>query len=241
MHSMHIIQHADRATTDRRPPAVPETSPTPQRPLRMALLSDDPITAEGAEAYLRTLGTVRALPPERHVDAEVILLLTCHFTSACMTELEQVTRASSAEDVPVVLVCDSISQGHLTRAISHGLTSYLVRSRTTLEEAVRAALDSRSGATYFPDHLIRGLIDQTRSGTSGPAGLDREKLLVAGLSARETEVLALFAEGLSTADVARQLSYAERTIKNVLHGVLLRLGLRNRAHAVAYMLRANSV
>jgi DNA-binding NarL/FixJ family response regulator len=51
------------------------------------------------------------------------------------------------------------------------------------------------------------------------------------------EVLRLVAEGLDTGEIAKRLSYSERTIKNVIHDVVTRLNLRNRSHAVAYALR----
>jgi DNA-binding NarL/FixJ family response regulator len=50
-------------------------------------------------------------------------------------------------------------------------------------------------------------------------------------------VLRLVAEGFDTAHIAMQLSYSERTVKNVLHDLTTRLQLRNRSHAVAYALR----
>ena len=50
-------------------------------------------------------------------------------------------------------------------------------------------------------------------------------------------MLKLVAEGLETGEIARRLSYSERTIKNVIHDVTSRLGLRNRSHAVAFALR----
>lgn len=44
-------------------------------------------------------------------------------------------------------------------------------------------------------------------------------------------------EGLDTSEIAAELSYSERTVKNVMHGLTTRLHLRNRSHAVAYALR----
>ncbi|WP_331760213.1 response regulator transcription factor (plasmid) [Streptomyces sp. NBC_01471] len=207
--------------------------------MRLALVADDAITGEGARAYLSMINGLTVLPPELRGEADVILVLAGRFTTATMAELEAAARA--AAHVPAVLVADSISQSHLLRAISHGLVGYLVRTRTTWEEAVRVVFDSRAGGTVFPDHMIRLLIDQTRAGLAHPSIAERDRLLMADLSARETEVLELFAEGLSTAEVARRLSYAERTIKTVLSGVLLRLNLRNRAHAVAYALRIGAI
>ena len=58
-----------------------------------------------------------------------------------------------------------------------------------------------------------------------------------GLAPREVEVLRLLADGLDTSEIAHQLAYSERTVKNVVHDVTTRLQLRNRSHAVAYALR----
>ena len=45
------------------------------------------------------------------------------------------------------------------------------------------------------------------------------------------------AEGLDTLEIAQRLSYSERTVRNIIHGLLTRMKLNNRAHAVAYALR----
>jgi len=54
-------------------------------------------------------------------------------------------------------------------------------------------------------------------------------------------VLRLLAEGMDTAEIAAELCYSQRTVKNVLHGLTNRLNLRNRAHAVAHALRADVI
>jgi DNA-binding CsgD family transcriptional regulator len=56
------------------------------------------------------------------------------------------------------------------------------------------------------------------------------------LTEREHRVLRLIADGKDTDEIAAELHYAERTVKNIAHDVLLKLGARNRAHAVAIAL-----
>jgi DNA-binding CsgD family transcriptional regulator len=63
----------------------------------------------------------------------------------------------------------------------------------------------------------------------------------AGLTAREVEVVRLMSEGCDTAEIADQLCYSERTVKNVIYALTSRLNLRNRPHAVAYAMRAGVI
>ena len=57
------------------------------------------------------------------------------------------------------------------------------------------------------------------------------------LTPREEAVLRLVAQGQTTAEVAAELSYSERSVKNVIHGLTERLDLRNRCHVVAHAVR----
>lgn len=57
------------------------------------------------------------------------------------------------------------------------------------------------------------------------------------LTDREFDVLRLLADGSTTREIAEDLSYSERTIKNIVHSVLQKLNCRTRAHAVALAAR----
>ena len=93
----------------------------------------------------------------------------------------------------------------------------------SLGASVRAVL---AGGVTLPRDLLPRLL---RLIPAQPGGR--------GLSPRERDVLRLLAEGHDTREIATDLCYSERTVKNVVHDVLMKLNCRTRAHAVALATR----
>jgi DNA-binding NarL/FixJ family response regulator len=87
----------------------------------------------------------------------------------------------------------------------------------------------------MPPDLLGKLMQQVGSGrTDEPANATRT---FGGLSQRELGVLRQLADGYKTIEIAMELAYSERTIKNSIQALTARLHLRNRSHAVAYAVR----
>jgi DNA-binding NarL/FixJ family response regulator len=81
-----------------------------------------------------------------------------------------------------------------------------------------------------PDLLGNLLKSVSAEGVNGRPPLAR-------LTEREQQVLALIAQGHPTREVAQELCYSERTVKNVLHDVVTKLNARSRSQAVAHAVR----
>jgi DNA-binding NarL/FixJ family response regulator len=54
------------------------------------------------------------------------------------------------------------------------------------------------------------------------------------LSARERQVLALIAEGLSNTDIAERLNISEKTVRNHATNLFDKLGVWSRAQAIVF-------
>jgi DNA-binding NarL/FixJ family response regulator len=132
-------------------------------------------------------------------------------------------------------VCDGIREPQLLRSLSWGMVSVLPRQDADYGQIARALVNARDGRLELPPDARGWLEERIRSvqrDVLAPHGLT-----AAGLYTREVEVLRLLADGIDTLEIAQQLSYSERTVRNIIHGMLTRMKLRNRVHAVAYALR----
>ncbi|HEX4787980.1 MAG TPA: LuxR C-terminal-related transcriptional regulator [Actinospica sp.] len=139
----------------------------------------------------------------------------------------------------VVLVVGDMREAGLFEAIECGVVAVVRRRETTPASMLDAIRAAQTGAGQLPADLLGGLLVQVGRARRlhGSHDIVAASGAMTGFSDREADVIKLVAEGLDTHEIATKLSYSERTIKNVLHGLMLRLHLRNRAHAVAYAAR----
>jgi DNA-binding NarL/FixJ family response regulator len=131
-----------------------------------------------------------------------------------------------------VLVCTSdCHEDAVLTAIQAGAVGFLRKDTLTTEGLSAAVAAAINGAgVVAPDllgNLLRGL---TPEGMNGRPALSR-------LTEREQQVLSLIAKGHPTREVAQELCYSERTVKNVLHDVVTKLNARSRSQAVAHAVR----
>jgi DNA-binding NarL/FixJ family response regulator len=138
-----------------------------------------------------------------------------------------VTEATGAR----VIVCTSEpSDDAVLAALQAGAVGFL-RKDTLTPEALGAAVSAAAEGTgvVAPD-LLGNLLKSVTSEANG-------RPTHARLSEREQQVLALIAQGHPTREVAQELCYSERTVKNVLHDVVTKLNARSRSQAVAHAVR----
>ncbi len=205
----------------------------------VVILASDRITADGALAYLRTQPDLDVLPANQQHRADVLLLLVDNVTEATMELMRGVEEQSTNPSMRIVLVANDIQEHQLTKAIGYGLVSVLPRADATFARVVKAILDTRRGQADMPAAMVGWLVEQNRT-------VQREVLAPNGLTStqldtRELQVVRLIADGYDTREIAEQLNYSERTVKNVIHCMMTRLSLRNRPHAVAYALRCGAM
>jgi DNA-binding NarL/FixJ family response regulator len=192
----------------------------------------DPISLAGVVSQLRFRPEVRVVE-ELEVDtASVAVVVAEHLDD----DTARVIRGLCRADRPrIVLVATTIDESTLGVAAEAGVAGLLRRTDATADRLVQAIQRVAAGEGVVPPDLLGRLLEQV--GSLQRQVLAPRGLTFSGLTRREADVLRLLADGLDTAEIASQMCYSERTVKNVLHDLTTRLQLRNRTHAVAYAVR----
>jgi NarL family two-component system response regulator YdfI len=128
-------------------------------------------------------------------------------------------------EIAVVILTTFNEDDLMMRGLRAGAKGYLLKDtdRETLFNTIRAA---RRGETLLkPDIITRVLLQTNKTGTPVPSQN--------GLTGRELEVLKAVAQGERSKEIAIRLGISERTVKAHLASIYNRLGVDNRAAAIA--------
>jgi len=194
----------------------------------LLIVDDHPVVRDGlrgmfaGDERFRVLGEAadgnEALAVARAVRPDVVLM------DLRMPGMDGVTaiRALREQGVParVLVLTTYDTDSDVLPAIKAGATGYLLKD-VPREELFRAVSAAYRGESVLSPAVAGRLMGELRS----PA---REEL-----SQRELEVLGLIAEGCSNREAASRLFISEATVKTHLLHAYAKLGVRDRAAAVA--------
>ncbi|MCP2270124.1 response regulator transcription factor [Actinokineospora diospyrosa] len=198
----------------------------------VAVYADDPILRGGTVHLLRSRPEVELLGPEDEATATVSLVVVDTVDDETARLLRGLRRGGATR---TGLVVGRFDQNSLRTTIECGVAAVVRRAEATQDRLVGAITAIAGGEAVLPGDLLETLLAHV--GRLQRGVLDPNAPTLSTLSSRESDILRLVADGLDTAEIALKMSYSERTVKNVLHEVSTRLNLRNRAHAVGYVMR----
>ncbi|GAB3713089.1 response regulator [Nocardiopsis nanhaiensis] len=207
----------------------------PAHPLRVLVVDDDPLVC----AHLRTI--LGADPhvtvvDQAHDGQAAVEAARSHTPDLVLMDLRMPVRdgISATEEIatlphpPVVVALTTFdADEYVLRALRAGAAGFLLKS-TPPEELTSLLRVAALGHTVMSPEATRRLL--THAHTDHSARLDRDTL-VAGLTERETEVLACLGAGMSNSQTARQLFLSEATVKGHVSRLLDKLSCDNRTQA----------
>ncbi len=194
------------------------------------------VTALNEEADMHVVGEcvngIEAIKFYEEHDPDVILM---DLLMSGMNGLEAIIEIRKIDPQARILVVTSLEDEEKVLAtIQAGALGYFPKTapRAFLLEAIRKVAD---GIPYLPSgiavKLFKGLREMGAGMSPAKSATDES------LTSRQEEILALLSEGHSDQEIGRILHLEESTVRSHLHRIIQRLGVENRAQAVAYVLR----
>jgi NarL family two-component system response regulator LiaR len=141
------------------------------------------------------------------------------------------------EDCPQiqVIALTSFQEKELVReALQAGAISYLLKN-VSAEDLAAAIREAAAGRSTLAPEAIQALIQADDPAAAG----EQDPAQAFGLTPRETEVLTLLVEGLNNPEIAERLVVSRSTAKAHVSNILSKLGVSNRAEAIALALQRN--
>jgi DNA-binding NarL/FixJ family response regulator len=212
-------------------------SAEPGRPIRIVLADDQPLLRTGfrmvlgGEADLDIVAEagdgLEAIDLARRLLPDVVLM------DIRMPRMDGVaaTRAIVDAKLPVrVLILTTFDlDEYVVGALRAGASGFLAKD-VPADDLVTAIRTVAAGEAVVAPRILKRLLDRFAETLPDPAAAAPPDLRI--LTDREREVLVQLARGLSNAEIARQLSVSETTVKTHVGHVLTKLGLRDRVQAV---------
>jgi DNA-binding NarL/FixJ family response regulator len=200
--------------------------PDPDKPLVLLAVDDHPLIRSALREVLRGMTAevelLEASQPEEGLallrsrpDIDLVFL---DLKFSRQSGLAFVPRfRESAPAVPLIIYTMHEDAATFKAALAHGVAGIVPKTHSTklLQRAIEIVME---GGIYLPPALARQLAE------SGPA---RQ----ASMSAQQSRILELLAQGMPNKEIARKLGIASSTVKNQLTVVFDRLGVTNRTQA----------
>lgn len=222
---------AARAMDSRQPAAVPAAD----RPVRVLLVDDHPVLREGIKACLvaspgidvvgevadgaAVLEVAKALAPDVVLmDLNLPRLNGLEATALLRRELPRVR---------ILVFTIHHEPQYVAQVIRSGAHGYLTKDAPP-RELVAALRGVGSGGTYFSSEVAQLFLNAQLGGPGRNRGASLQTL-----SARESEVLKLIAEGVGNKQIAVRLGVSPRTVETHRERIMRKLDL----HSVAALTR----
>lgn len=134
-------------------------------------------------------------------------------------------------DTKVMILTAAAEDDAVLEAVAAGATGYL-QKYSGKERLVATVREVATGEHRIPSAVIRDVFAGIRAKVEQNRISERERL-----TKRELEILALFSQGLSYAEIAQVRSNQPVTIRNAIYGIQDKLGIQTKQELVIWAVR----
>jgi DNA-binding NarL/FixJ family response regulator len=211
--------------------------------IRVVLADDQTLVREGLCLMLGMAEGIEVVAVAEDGEQAVAAVLA-HSPDVALLDLRmprvdgvEATRRITAQapDVQIVVLTTYADDSSVMSALRAGARGYLTKDARS-EEIQAAIRDAAGGRTRLDPAVQERLVELA---TGGPAAYSAPAAPVgAPLTERETEVLRLMADSLPNRAIARRLFVTEATVKTHVNNIFGKLGVGDRAAAVAWAFRS---
>jgi DNA-binding NarL/FixJ family response regulator len=217
-------------------PSTPAGRDGPEQP-RVVIADDQALVRTGFRMILAEAGisvVAEAADGEEAVAAALRYKPDVVLMDIRMPEMDgleatrRILAAQPSSDCRIIILTTFDLDQYVYSALTAGASGFLLK-HVTPEYLVTAVRLVRSGDALLAPSITRRLVERFAPGDPVRPPLHAD---LSALTPRELEVLQLLARGLSNAELARQLTLSEATVKTHVGRILTKLQLRDRVQAV---------
>jgi DNA-binding NarL/FixJ family response regulator len=203
--------------------------------IRVVVVDDEPMVCAHLRVILGAAPDVEVVA-EAHDGAEAVEAVIRHRPDVVLMDLRMpgvdglvaIERIGVLPAPPAVVALTTFdADTYVLRALRCGAAGFLLKS-TPPADLVALVRVAAAGHTVLSPAAAARLVAASAAGQGSRADA---RARLRGLTDRERDVLACLGRGLSNADIARELSLSEATVKSYVSRMLTKTACRNRTQA----------
>ncbi|MEV0622996.1 response regulator transcription factor [Nonomuraea sp. NPDC050404] len=208
--------------------------------IKVLIADDEPLITTGIRTVLESAGDIEVVAVARD-GREAVRAAQRHRVDVALLDISMpvmdgLAAAAELTGPRVVLLTAFGDEDNVRGAVRRGVSGFVLKTCTP-DELIGAVRAAHAGQAYLSPAVTRQVLDMAAPPGDDERGRDAARRL-ATLTARENDILALVAQGLSNAEVARRLHMTEASVKTYVSRILAKLNCTNRVQAALLVVQS---